>query len=83
MFPIFEVPVPKSVVPNVGTSYVWCVLLLHSYLSWFLSLCYSINGDHRRLPVRTLVSKWRRRMNQKTESSDSFSVSLSILTQVF
>ena len=44
VFLIFEVPVPKSVVPNVGTSYVWCVLLLRSYLCWFLSLCYSING---------------------------------------
>ena len=42
--PIFEVPVLKSVVPNVGISYVWCVLLLCSYRCWFLSLCYSING---------------------------------------
>ena len=39
-----EVPVPKSEVPNFDTSYVWCFLLLRSYLCVFLSLCYSING---------------------------------------
>ena len=44
VLPIFEVSVPKSVVPNFGTSYVWCFLLLRSYLCVFLSLCYSING---------------------------------------
>ena len=32
VLPIFEVPVPKSVVPNVGLSYVLCVLFLRSYL---------------------------------------------------
>ena len=44
VLPMFEVPVPKSEVPNFGTSYVWCFLLLRSYLCVFLSLCYSING---------------------------------------
>ena len=44
VLPIFEVPDPKSEVPNVGISYVRCFQLLCSYLCGFLSLCYSING---------------------------------------
>ena len=44
VLPIFEVPVPNSVVPNFGRSCVWCFLLLRSYLCVFLSLCYPVNG---------------------------------------
>ena len=46
VLPIFEVPVPKSVVPNVGISYVWCFLHLRSDLCVFLSLCYSIMAEY-------------------------------------
>jgi len=45
VLPIFEVPVPNSVVPNFSRSYVWCFLLLRSYLCVFLSLCYPKNGE--------------------------------------
>ena len=44
VLPIFEVPIPNSVVPNFSRSYVWCFLLLRSYLCVFLSLCYPVNG---------------------------------------
>ena len=44
VLPIFEVPDPKSEVPNAGISYVRCFLLLCSYLYVFPSPCYSKNG---------------------------------------
>ena len=44
VLPIFEVPVPKSEVPNFDLSYVRYFLLLRSYLCVFLFLCYPVNG---------------------------------------